>query len=360
MKKIAEMHFAFWLLLATGLLWPGGFVATAIAQEDAGAGSQSSGNPDEVLRHAYEISRTAQSEDQLTQVIQMCQQALDGEPGPKSEEYGNKLMAWTLNKRGETRAASGQEQVALEDFDRAVELAPASWQYLHNRGVSRAMLGQKEEALADFNRTIELQPTFAKAYFNRGEMLYDLGQLEEAIGDYTEVIRLNPRDAMAYTSRGHTYYRLQNTRAAFDDFARAIRLDPSNAEAYTLRGDAYGDQGRFTQAANDYRTAIRVDPNYGRAYHSAAWLMATCPDARYRNAQLALDSARKAIELDGREDYRYLATLAAALANAGEYEQAARQQEEVVEMAPQEYAERHRQRLELYQRQEPYRDVLPE
>ncbi len=358
-------HFStrFTTVAAIGLLW-GTLAAPLSAQDATGAASddvgseQPAASPAKLLLQAYEISKTSPSEEQLSEIVELCQQGLAANPNDKSVEYGKKLLAWAYNRRGEVVAEAGREEDALGDFSRAVELRPASWQYAHNRGVSHAILGNSVEAIADFDRTIELQPSFAKAYFNRGEIRYDMGQFDGAIADYNQMIRLKPRDSLAYTSRGHTYYRLQNIRSAMRDYSRAIRLDPKNAEAHTHRGDAYGDQGRFTQAANDYRTAIRVNPNYGRAYHSAAWLMATCPDQRYRNARLAVDAAKKAIELDGHDDYRYVSALAAALANAGDFEEAAELQAEVIERAPKEFVERHKSRLALYQQEQPYRDVL--
>jgi hypothetical protein len=45
--------------------------------------------------------------------------------------------------------------------------------------------------------------------------------------------------------------------------------------------------------------------------------MATCPDSKMRNTDLALRAAQQALELLGRKDYRALGTMAAALANAG-------------------------------------------
>ena len=93
----------------------------------------------------------------------------------------------------------------------------------------------------------------------------------------------------------------------------------------------------------------------GRAYQSIAWLMATCPDAQFRDAKRAVAAAEKAIRLDGDGDHRYVETLAAAHASAGNFAEAQRLQKKVIEMAPEAVAEGCRARLREYERDRPFR-----
>ena len=65
--------------------------------------------------------------------------------------------------------------------------------------------------------------------------------------------------------------------------------------------------------------------------------MATCPDERYRNEELALTAAQKALELDGDKDPRYIETLAAAYANAGQYDSAVAILQGHLDKMPQQY-----------------------
>jgi tetratricopeptide (TPR) repeat protein len=113
--------------------------------------------------------------------------------------------------------------------------------------------------------------------------------------------------------------------------------------------------GQWEDAAEDFRQAIKNSPKLGRAYRGAAWLMATCPEDNFRNAELALASARKAVQLDGNGDFTYLDTLAAALANAGEYEDAVATQEKALQIAPDAAMEELRSRLSLYAAGKPFR-----
>jgi tetratricopeptide (TPR) repeat protein len=74
---------------------------------------------------------------------------------------------------------------------------------------------------------------------------------------------------------------------------------------------------------------------------------------------MAIKSAQKAIELDGDKDYRYLDTLAAAHANAGDFDQAKSVANRAVNATPQKEMANVRQRLELYQSGRAYREGAP-
>jgi tetratricopeptide (TPR) repeat protein len=185
----------------------------------------------------------------------------------------------------------------------------------------------------------------------------ELKKFAEAEREYSEVIRLDPHDVGAKISRGHARFYLGQFDAALRDFDDCVQQDGENAIAYADRADLYAYLGRWEQAARDYRMAIQLDKSLGRAYQSAAWLMATCPEDRFRDAKLALRAAQRAIDLDGTADYRYLDTLAAAQANAQRFSEAIKSLNDALEVAPHDVTSELRDRLTLYQAQRPYRDA---
>ncbi len=306
---------------------------------------------------AYEKTTTAKTEKDFQEIITLCERAAAQEEVSENvAEYIHRLQSWAHNQRGEWYAEQGEAESALLDFERSAKLDPTRWRALHNRGVSLAMAGKFEQALADLNRTIELHQEYANAYFNRGEVLKELGQVEEALEDYGQAIRLRPRDPELHGRRGDMLYRLRRYTEALASYQQAIRLDPRSAVAHTDRADALSALGYYAEAARHYQQAIRLDAEYGRAYQGAAWIMATSPEARFRNPQLALRAARKAIDLDGEEDYRYLDTLAAALAANSQFEEAEEVAAHAVELAPEEFRAASEARLELYRDEKPYRE----
>lgn len=321
------------------------------------------------LKEAFTKSKTASSVEDYTEILALCDVGLDGEEDDAVRRYGQQLRAWAANRRGEAHsqeaarlAAAGKpkdaaksDEEALADFDTAVISDPTKWKALHNRGVSYALAGRYEEALADLTKAIELNGTYVNTWFNRAEVRYELGQYADATEDYTEVIARQPDDFGAFTGRGHAWFRMGELAKALADYNRAVQLDETSAGALVNRGDTYRLMGNWTKAAADYRAAVKANEAYGRGYRAAAWLMATCPDPKFRNGDLALRAAETAIELDGAEDYLYYDTLAAALATTGKYSEAVTAAEQALEIAPDEAKLSVEERLTLYREGKPYR-----
>jgi tetratricopeptide (TPR) repeat protein len=314
--------------------------------------------PTTLLNRAYELSKKIETPEEATRMIELCEAALLKKPPEQFVEYARQLTSWAYNRRGELLADQGLNDESLSDFERAIVFDPKRWKAFHNRAISLAMLGRYDMALLDFDQAIQLKPNYANAYYNRGELHYERGNYQKAIDDYNSAIRYAPRDSEAYNSRGHAYYKTGNLTRAIADYDRAIQFDAENAAAYVNRGDAYTDTGEYARAAADYRNAIRLAPALGRAYQSSAWLMATAPDERIRHPQFALEAAQRAIQLDG-ENYRYLDTLAAAYANAGDFENARAAETKAIELAPADTAQAYRARLALYEAERPFRDNPP-
>ena len=354
------------VLLVSFVLGLGG---AAVGQEPVTAPQPS---PESLLREAYARTKVPSGAADCDQIIGLCRQAQQGKPSAEVAAYANELSAWAHNRRGEARADRAAELAkqdqqtkadeldaqALADFETAVKLDPKNWKALHNRAVSRALLGQLDEALADFRRVVELKADYANAWFNIGEIQADRGEYDQAIVSYGQAIKLKSDDYDSYLRRGYAYRQLRKFPEALADYDHAARLAPDKVEPLLNRGDIRRRLGQWQLAAEEYRRAVAMDHRSGRAYRSAAWFLATCPVDRYRNADLAVQAAEKALELDGEADVKYLDTVAAAYANAGQYDKACQMLDRILESAPAN-AETYRQRLELYQKQQPYREPQP-
>lgn len=308
-----------------------------------------------VVDHAFAKSKTAGTDAEFSEVIELCRRGLHTELSKGYEEYARRLMGWAYNRRGEERAKEGRDKEALADFEAAVE-AGGSWRAIHNRGVSYAAVGRYQQAMIDFDKAIKLNGRYPNAYYNRGELKFQQGDLAGAVEDYTKALQFGQPDAAMFNSRGYAFYRLERFGDALHDYGEAIKLDPENVAALINRADTYSDIGQYGDAAKDYRAAVKIAPTLGRAYQSTAWFMATCPDTHYRNDKLAVDAARKAIELDG-ADYRNLSTLAAAQASAGLFDEAKATQEEAIAKAGQPQKVTAEKMMALYQRDVAYRET---
>jgi tetratricopeptide (TPR) repeat protein len=323
-----------------------------------------------ILSGAYAKTKTAETREQYEEILGLCDQAKETQLKQALLDYANELSAWTHNRLGELYAEQSAvlaqegrqdesepiDAQALVHFEAAVDLNPNYWKGYHNRGVSLALQGMFDRAIADFSRAIELKPKYANAWFNRGEIYFELGNYESALSDYTQTVELTPDDYDAHIRRGHAYFYLRRFREALADYDRAAELKPDDVEAIVNRGDAQRSLGQWREAARNYQQAVTLDNRSGQAYRSVAWLMATCPEEKYRKGQLAVQAAERAVQLDGGKDFTYLDTLAAAYANAGEFEKAQQTMPFAIKAAPEKQKEALRRRLELYKANQPYRE----
>ncbi len=243
---------------------------------------------------------------------------------------------------------------AIDYFTAKIKRFPtiAKWRYA--RAVAWTNKGELDIAIADYTELIKLRrlPAF---YHVRGICHHAKGEYDKAISDYNEAIRLNPKSARYYNSRAEAWHEKGDFERAIEDSQKAITLSPKLASAYTNRGRAYEARGDVALALADYKKSIELDPNYALAQTHFAWLLATSDDDRHRDGQRAVKLAERACKLTSWEDAHTIGTLAAAYAEAGDFDAALRWEEKAQELYSPAMKEKWAFLLDLYKSGKPYR-----
>lgn len=113
---------------------------------------------------------------------------------------------------------------AMYCYEKVIFLAPRSADGYFGRGNILAMGGHYQLALEDYNRALNYDASQAGAYNNRGNVLIALGNVDEALRDYNQAIRLNPHNARYYFHRAMCLRKKGELPAAQNDFRRAREL----------------------------------------------------------------------------------------------------------------------------------------
>jgi tetratricopeptide (TPR) repeat protein len=225
-------------------------------------------------------------------------------------------------QRARTHNRKGEYDKAITDSEKAIQLDPQFSDTYLTRGAAFLKKRLFEKAITDFDQCILLNPQNAVAYINRGTAYLQKQDNDRAIADCDQAIRLNPKGSVAYHNRGVAHLKKRNYDDALADYEHVIQIKPKDASAYLNRGAAHLGKCHYDEAIADYCHAIRFSPWSELAYQNLAWLLATCPNARFRNGKKAVEHATKACVLSEWKDPKTLSVLAAACAEGGDFESA--------------------------------------
>ncbi|MEZ4669361.1 MAG: tetratricopeptide repeat protein [Anaerolineae bacterium] len=158
--------------------------------------------------------------------------------------------------RGSIHLNNGNFHQALRDLSLAIRLSPDAnhltrlvaqrlqdhQEYLRDRGrISSAYasrgcvykeMNQIELAIEDFDHAIEFDAQNALAYAHRGVIYIKLQDWTRALSDYNQFIALQPEDFLGYNNRGIVHFNQGNLESATADYQKSIELNPDNHYAY--------------------------------------------------------------------------------------------------------------------------------
>src|SRR5437773_8798375 len=100
----------------------------------------------------------------------------------------------TAFDRGLANLRAGRYAEAKAAFDEALQASAAA---LANRGVARARLGDLDGAIDDYTRALDLAPGDGDILFDRGNAWAAKGEYQRAMADFRRAAETDPRRAQA-------------------------------------------------------------------------------------------------------------------------------------------------------------------
>ena len=220
------------------------------------------------------------------ELILICTKIIELEKLPKASIY---------HYRGLAYHKKGGFDLAIEDFNKALELNPNNVETYHCRGLAYHKKGGFDLAIEDFNKALELNPNNVETYHCRGVTYYSKGDFDRAIEDFSKALKLNPDNVgKTYHYRGLAYHKKGVFDLAIEDFNKALELNPNNVETYHCRGVTYYSKGDFDRAIEDFSKALKLNPdNVGKTYHYRGLAY-----HKKGGFDLAIEDFNKALELN--------------------------------------------------------------
>ncbi len=156
-----------------------------------------------------------------------------------------------------------QLDVALEEFNTAIQRSSSYALAYNGLGLVYAALGEKGKAEAAFQRAIQLQPNSSESHNNYGRFLCDQGHYDASIQQFLLALKnpLYKTPQIAYHNAGVCAALNQQPAQAERYFLQALTIDPAaHASAYQLaqlefaRGDGVNALNHLQYALNSAPT----------------------------------------------------------------------------------------------------------
>jgi superkiller protein 3 len=263
------------------------------------------------------LGNALRAKRRLDEAVAEYRRAIDLDPKLAQAHYGLGLVL----------ADKGQLDEAMDEYRQAIDLDPRDATPHTNLGNALAAKGRPDEALAEYRRAIAIEPKDAKAHYNLGVALWAKGRLDEAVAEYRQAIDLDPRDAQAHGALGVALLQQGRYAAAGNATRRALELLPADAPyRQTILRQLQQSEGMLAldRKLPAILTGEATPANAGEAASLASMCQQPYQKRYAASARLYADAfaAEPKLAADLRQQHRYNAACSAALAAAGQGEDA--------------------------------------
>lgn len=255
---------------------------------------------------------------------------------------------------------------AATEFRKGLALEPSSPALRHRLATAMNMMGDKAGAEALFEEVVKDAPDYFPAQFSLGVILQAKGRHTEAIERFTAALQQRADYAEARLRLASSLRHVGRLKESLSNYEQVASLNPDLIEAQVGYAMTLAVAGRYADAREHLANGMSSHPDQSVFAHGLARILAAAPDDRVRDGQRAMalvqDLVPKGRSLELGE------TMAMALAELGQFEQAASVQRDVMRSAERAgvsgAAPRLGRNLALYEKRQPCRtpwteDELP-
>jgi len=299
-----------------------------------------------------------------------------------------------LTKLGNAFEENGRLGEATAQYFQALKIDPGDTSANNNLGLVFQQQGRLEDAKALYQKVNGIDPGFSDSRYNLGNILRQQGHLDEAIDQYRQALEIDPRRSDAQNNLGNALMQKGRADEAMVCYRNALDINPADPQAHYNLANGLLQKGAIDKAITHYEQALHADPDYADAHNNLAlallqtgqvapaiahfekvlqlqpknvqtennlaFVLATIPDASFRNGAKAVELAQHANQLTGGGQPVILLTLAAAQAETGKFPEALATAQKALDIATRQnntdLAQTIQSHLKLYQSGHPLRE----
>ena len=161
--------------------------------------------------------------------------------------------------RGTFRYLRGENDSALEDLTKSIELQPSLTQSYIKRASMHLELGNKDAAAEDFEQAQKQYPDDPDIYYHRAQLNFIMTEFAEAAKDYQKSIDLDSEFIFSHIQLGVTQYKMGSIASSMATFRRCVKNFPKVPDVYNYYGELLLDQQKYPEAVEKFETAVEME-----------------------------------------------------------------------------------------------------
>jgi import receptor subunit TOM70 len=191
-----------------------------------------------------------------------------------------KHEAFAYNMRGTFRYLKGENELALQDLNKSLELDPSLVQsyvkrasmhleqsasayiltpdYTDDSGTDK-FTGKRDEAARDFDLATAHNPEDPDIFYHRAQLHFILSEFSAAATDYQKSIDLDPKFIFSHIQLGVTQYKMGSIASSMATFRRCIKNFGDKSDVYNYYGELLLDQQKYQEAVEKFETAVEME-----------------------------------------------------------------------------------------------------
>lgn len=186
----------------------------------------------------------------------------------ESDGFTEWYKAYQDRTRSGYTAINKKDYIAgIDHYTRAIEISPFIASHYYYRGLAWYKKGNEEKAIEDFNKVIILDARWTAAYVYRGLCRMNREEYQQALSDYKTAFSLNAEDATAHNNLAWLYAtakdeKFRDREKALEHARKAAELTKeNNAEILDTLARAYFINDKKKEALEAEEKALKLDPD---------------------------------------------------------------------------------------------------
>jgi tetratricopeptide (TPR) repeat protein len=274
-----------------------------------------------VAQHLY-ASEALATEGQIDRAVVEAAKAVNVDPSDPIARASHALGLSEL----------GRDEEAINEAERAIELDPDD-SAVHLDLAIATKRSNPDRAIAEARRAIELGPENSSAYRFLMNCLLESHGYTQAADLGREWLTVSPYDVAAHSTLGAAVAERGDLASAAQQLGYVLMLQPNSDQTHAQLHQIVVSLAKAPDGLRRLREIAANAPDSPRMLDEIAWFLATYPDSSSRDGNEAVRLAERACELTDRRMPAFLATLAAAYAEAGDFPRAVAVGEEALRRA---------------------------